>query len=165
MVLVRAASGSGRGSSTRLLGVVLATALLAAACGDDGATDSGSPSPSSAPGQSDRESSTGTDEDQQFPDVLNVEVEHSGDTYDFEVTISSPYDTPERYADGWRVMDADDGTVYGEHELAHDHANEQPFTRIQRGVEIPDGVDEAVVEGRDQANGYGGKTVTVPVPE
>ncbi len=43
-------------------------------------------------------------------------------------------------------------------------ATEQPFTRTQSGVAIPDGVDEVVVEGRDLCNGYGGGTLTVPVP-
>ncbi len=50
-----------------------------------------------------------------------------------------------------------DGTVYGEHELTHDHAGEQPFTRTQEGVAIPDGIDEVTIEGRDLVNGYGGR--------
>ncbi|WP_393916666.1 hypothetical protein [Halostreptopolyspora alba] len=102
--------------------------------------------------------------DQRYPDVAEVEIESgAGDTHDLTVTISSPYDTPQRYADGWRVM-GPDGTVYGEHELAHDHQNEQPFTRTQSGVEIPEDVDEVEVEGRDSEHGYGGDTETVEVP-
>lgn len=100
-----------------------------------------------------------------FPDVLAVELLPAGDrTYDVAVTISSPYDTPERYADGWRVLDAA-GNVLGTHTLLHDHANEQPFTRTQRGLVIPRGVEAVTVEGRDQANGFGGATITVDVPE
>ncbi len=99
-----------------------------------------------------------------FPDVLAVELRPTGArTYDVAVTISSPYDTPERYADGWRVLTAD-GTVLGTHTLLHDHANEQPFTRTQRGLLIPEGISEVTVEGRDQANGFGGATITVEVP-
>jgi len=99
-----------------------------------------------------------------FPDVLAVELRPAGDrTYDVAVTISSAYDTPQRYADGWRVLDPD-GNMLGTHTLLHDHANEQPFTRVQRGLFIPAGVDEVTVEGRDQANGFGGTTVTVEVP-
>ncbi len=79
------------------------------------------------------------------------------------VTLSSPYDTPERYADGWRVL-APDGATLGEHQLDHDHASEHPFTRTQTGLRIPVDVDEVIVERRDQANGYGGGTVTVEVP-
>src|SRR5664279_2204972 len=84
-----------------------------------------------------------------FPDVEHVEVTASGtNTFDFAVTISSAYDTPEQYADGWRVQ-APDGTVLGEHTLTHDHASEQPFTRAQSGVEIPEGITEVTIEGSD----------------
>ncbi len=102
--------------------------------------------------------------EQRFPDVVAVDIRQTGeDSYDLSVTLSSPYDTPERYADGWRVL-APDGTTLGEHQLGHDHADEQPFTRAQTGLRIPGDVDEVTVEGRDQANGYGGATVSVEVP-
>jgi hypothetical protein len=101
---------------------------------------------------------------QRHPDVLKVElVRKDGDRFDVTVTLSSPYDTPQRYADGWRVL-APDGTVLGTHTLSHDHANEQPFTRTQSDLVIPAGVSQVIVEGRDKMNGYGGRTVTVQVP-
>jgi len=101
---------------------------------------------------------------QRFPDVLAVEIRRvSEDSYELSVTLSSPYDAPERYADGWRVL-APDGTPLGEHQLGHDHADEQPFTRTQRGLRIPSEVDDVTVEGRDQVNGFGGGTITVEVP-
>lgn len=131
--------------------------MVAACSSDDSTSDSGQ----------DPSGSTATDEaagGQRFPDVVDVDVERNRDAYDFEVTISSPYDTPDRYADGWRITGID-GTVYGEHELAHDHADEQPFTRTQQSVVIPDGIDEVIVEGRDLQNGYGGQIATVSLPE
>lgn len=104
------------------------------------------------------------DEEQKFPDILEAELTHeSGNEYTIAVTVSSPYDTPERYADGWRVMTTD-GEVLAEHDLAHDHANEQPFTRSRGPFVIPSDMQEVVVEGHDQANGYGGETVTIAVP-
>ena len=100
-----------------------------------------------------------------YPDVLAVELVPHGDrVYDVRVTLSSPYDTPQRYADGWQVLDRV-GNVLGTHTLLHDHASEQPFTRTQRGLLIPDGIDEVTVQGRDQANGFGGLSLTVEVPE
>ncbi|MGH3089092.1 MAG: hypothetical protein ACRDSJ_17475 [Rubrobacteraceae bacterium] len=110
-----------------------------------------------APEETESEDASG----QRYPDVLEAELEPSGETWTLDVTISSPYDSPERYADGWRVL-APDGTVLGEHELMHDHASEQPFTRAQTGLEIPANVEEITVEGRDLENGYGGETVTIP---
>lgn len=100
----------------------------------------------------------------QYPDIVAAKVRASGsDTFDFDVTVSSPYDTPRRYADAFRVA-GKDGTVFGERILLHDHANEQPFTRDLYGVKIPPGVRVVVVQGRDQRFGYGGKTVDVALP-
>lgn len=102
------------------------------------------------------------DERDRFPEILDVVATRAdaAGTWSFAVTISSPYDTPERYADGWRVL-GPDGTVFGVHELAHDHATEQPFTRTQTDVEIPSDVDEVTIEGRDLVNGFGGPTFTI----
>ena len=103
-------------------------------------------------------------QEQQFPDVIAVEVtEEAGGTFRFDVTLSSPYDSNERYADAWRVISID-GDVYGNRVLTHPHANEQPFTRSLAGVEIPEGVEKVVVEGRDLVNGWGGKTLKVSLP-
>lgn len=67
---------------------------------------------------------------QKYPDVLSAKISSRGtDTFDFDVTISSPYDTPQRYADAFHVMDKN-GAIYGERTLWHDHADEQPFTRV-----------------------------------
>lgn len=99
-----------------------------------------------------------------YPDVIDVKVRASApDTFDFDVTISSPYDTPSRYADGFRVQ-APDGTVFGERKLWHDHQNEQPFTRDLYGVRIPKGVKKLVVQARDQRSGYGGKSLEAFLP-
>jgi N-acetylmuramoyl-L-alanine amidase len=98
-----------------------------------------------------------------YPDVLEVGVSGGDGVYGFDVTLSSPYDTAQRYADAWRVL-GEDGVVYGVRELTHDHATEQPFTRSLAGVEIPDSVESVVVEGRDQVYGWGGETVSVTLP-
>lgn len=98
--------------------------------------------------------------EQRFPDIVSVEVTGTAPTFSFAVTVSSPYDSPERYADAFRVRGAD-GTEYGVTELTHDHATEQPFTRTLSGVSLPAGVTSVIVEGRDQANGWGGGTRTV----
>jgi hypothetical protein len=101
---------------------------------------------------------------QKFPDVLSAKVRASGsNTFNFDVTVSSPYDTPRRYADAFRVMDKD-GTIFGQRILVHDHADEQPFERDLYGVKIPDGLRVVVIQARDQKYGYGGKQIEVVVP-
>ncbi|EXI77387.1 MAG: hypothetical protein AW10_03832 [Candidatus Accumulibacter appositus] len=104
---------------------------------------------------------------QKYPDVLAAKVRAGGDDrFDFDVTVSSPYDSPQRYADAFRVMskEGSEGTVYGERTLFHDHASEQPFTRDLYGVRIPPGVSRVVIQGRDKQFGYGGKTLEATLP-
>lgn len=101
--------------------------------------------------------------EQRHPDVLEAELEPAGDAWRLSATISSPYDTPDRYADAFRVL-TPDGEELGVRELFHDHADEQPFTRSLEGLGIPADVAEVIVEGRDQRHGWGGETVRVPVP-
>ncbi len=101
---------------------------------------------------------------QKYPDVVKVEVQYrGGERFDFDVTVSSPSDTPGRYADAFKVS-AKDGTVLGERRLLHDHADEQPFTRDLYGVRVPPGVRVVVVRARDREFGYGGKSVEVALP-
>lgn len=101
--------------------------------------------------------------DDRFPDVVAATATADGSTWTFAVTISSPYDSPERYADAWRIVGTG-GEVFGVRVLTHDHANEQPFTRTLSGVEIPPDVGEVTIEGRDLDNGWGGGTLTISLP-
>lgn len=102
--------------------------------------------------------------EQRHPDVVDVRVRARGNgVFDFDVTISSPYDTPQRYADAFRVTDGA-GRVLGERILWHDHADEQPFTRDLYGVRVPPDITEVVVQARDQRHGYGGRTMRVGLP-
>lgn len=140
--------------SAVLAAAPLTAVLLLSGCSEAG---SGAANPAGA-GQ------TSTSQEQRFPELLDVEASETGDgTFDFSVTISSPYDSPARYADGWRVL-GENGEVYGEMTLGHDHASEQPFTRTQTGVEIPADVKTVLVEGHDTDNGYGGNRLTVDLP-
>jgi hypothetical protein len=101
---------------------------------------------------------------QRYPDVVAAKVQSSaGGVFNFDVTVSSPYDTPQRYADAIRVL-SKDGAVLGQRILLHDHAEEQPFTRDLYGVTVPPGVRAVILEARDLKYGYGGKTVEVSLP-
>lgn len=101
---------------------------------------------------------------QKYPNVIDVRVHARSDNrFDFDATIASPYDTPQRYADAFRVMSTE-GVQFGERTLLHDHASEQPFTRDLYGVAIPAGINAVVIQARDKKYGYGGKTLHVTLP-
>ena len=95
---------------------------------------------------------------QRFPDVVDASARRDADgTWTFSATLSSPYDAPERYADGWRVL-SPEGDELGFRHLTHDHASEQPFTRSQAGILVPEGIEVVTIQARDLKNGWGGKT-------
>ena len=142
--------------------VVLMVAVVGTACaGSDGTTDgSAGASASDVSAASDAVVATDLEEadatgEQRFPEVIDASAELTNLGWAFDVTVSSPYDSADRYADAWRVV-GPDGTVYAIRELTHDHAAEQPFTRSIQSVEIPDDVAVVTIEGRDQTNGWGG---------
>ncbi len=133
--------------------LAIAAAFSVASCGNDDAASTSTSEPATS-------TTAGSPGDGLFPDVLSVTATQSDDgSWTFNVTVSSPYDSPDRYADAWRVL-APDGSELGIRELLHDHAGEQPFTRSLSGVEIPDGITRVTVEARDQENGWGGATVS-----
>ena len=134
----------------------MALAVSLGACGRDDPTSITNPPATSG----DASSAEG---DAAFPEILDVAVEPvGGDEFDFSVTISSPYDSPDRYADAWRILD-EVGTELGIRVLTHDHATEQPFTR-SAVVDIPDGLQVVVVQARDLINGWGDQRVRVDLP-
>ena len=99
-----------------------------------------------------------------YPEVVAIDASQDADgTWTFRVTLSSPYDTPDRYADAWRV-ESPDGEVLAIRELAHDHQNEQPFTRATSGVAIPEELRQVVVRGRDQVSGWSPDAVEFELP-
>jgi hypothetical protein len=144
--------------STLALALLAATTAASCSGDDDAATTT---QPPTAPTSAATSVATSPAE-QQFPDIVDVAVTAEGGTFRFDVTVSSPYDTPERYADAWRIV-APDGTELGVRELTHDHANEQPFTRSLSDIEIPPDVTTVTVEGRDLVNGWGGGTQTLTI--
>jgi hypothetical protein len=97
-------------------------------------------------------------------DVVDVKVRrNSGGTYDFDVTVKSVDKGWNHYADAFEVL-APDGRVLGRRVLFHPHETEQPFTRDLYGVTIPAGVTRVTVRARHKPEGYGGETMSVPLP-
>lgn len=164
------AVGCGTAATSDDAGAAIAAAVVDASASNEPAPSEEAPSESAsseeAPSDeisSDVISSDVTSNDD-FPDILEASAtQDDSGAWTFAVTVSSPYDTPQRYADAWRVVDAD-GNELGIRVLAHDHANEQPFTRSQSGILIPEGITEVTIQGRDLVNGWGGGELTYTLP-
>ncbi len=98
-------------------------------------------------------------------DVIAVEVEKLGDgTYRFDVTVSHSDEGWKHYVNKWDVVGSG-GTVFGTRTLYHPHVDEQPFTRSLSGVKIPEGITDVTIRAHDSVHEYGGKVVTVALPQ
>ena len=101
-------------------------------------------------------------------DILHVKAMQAADsTWTFHVTVHHPDTGWEDYADGWDVL-TPDGTVLKPNPdspftrlLLHPHVDEQPFTRSQSGIAIPQDVTQVRVRAHDLVDGYGGREVVV----
>jgi len=101
-------------------------------------------------------------------DVTSVFAREEKDgTWTFHVSVEHPDVNWEDYADGWDVVLPDGVTIqpdpfhqFTKH-IRHPHVNEQPFTRTQKALVIPEGVDTVVVRAHDKKGGWGGKEVVV----
>ena len=101
-------------------------------------------------------------------DVVFVEASRQEDgSWTFSVTVSHPDTGWEDYADGWDVVLPDGEVIRPDPDspftrlLLHPHENEQPFTRSQRGIIIPENVTAVTVRAHDLVDGFGGRTVSL----
>ncbi|MBC8454845.1 MAG: hypothetical protein H8D71_01420 [Deltaproteobacteria bacterium] len=101
-------------------------------------------------------------------DVTSVFARQEKDgKWTFHVSVEHPDVNWNDFADGWAVVLPDGVTLqpdpfqqFTKH-FRHPHVDEQPFTRTQKGIEIPDGVDTVIVRAHDKKDGWGGKEVEV----
>ncbi len=123
--------------------------------------DTSTPSPTATP-LSQPESSTPN------ADVIHVRAVQAADgNWTFHVTVSHPDPGWDDYANGWDIL-LPDGSKLLVHEgdeftrlLAHPHVNEQPFTRSQSGISIPEEITLVTVRAHDLIDGFGGQGVMV----
>ena len=101
-------------------------------------------------------------------DVTYVRAVQTGAaTWTFHVTVEHPDTGWEDYADGWDVLTPDGTVLKPDPEepftrlLLHPHVDEQPFTRSQSGIVIPEGVTQVRVRAHDLVDGFGGREVVV----
>lgn len=90
-------------------------------------------------------------------EVLEVKVSGEAGAYNFSVTISSPDEGCNQYADWWEVI-TQDGELLYRRVLLHSHVGEQPFTRS--GGPVPIGADTIVlVRAHMNTSGYGSQAM------
>jgi hypothetical protein len=101
-------------------------------------------------------------------DVLHVRAVQAADgSWTFHVTVQHPDADWDDYADGWDVLTPDGVVIKPDPDspftrlLLHPHVNEQPFTRSQSGIVIPDDVTQVRVRAHDLVDGFGGREVIV----
>ncbi len=97
------------------------------------------------------------------PGVVAVAATQNGGAWRFDVTLAHSDTGWDHYADGWRVLD-NDGKVLATRALAHPHVNEQPFTRSQSGIFIPDVVTTVYIQVSDNVSGWYDTTVPYTLP-
>jgi hypothetical protein len=96
-------------------------------------------------------------------DVLSVEVtQTSQGVYNFAVTIASPDEGWDKYANSFEVRSLS-GETLGTRLLAHPHVEEQPFSRSLLGVRTDE--TSVVVAASDLVEGFCGKEITLDLPE
>lgn len=101
-------------------------------------------------------------------DVLFVRaVQDDAGTWTFHVTLAHPDKGWDDYADGWNVVTPEEKILKADpddaftRELLHPHVQEQPFTRSQSGLTIPEGVNMITVRAHDGLHGFGGQEVVL----
>ena len=101
-------------------------------------------------------------------DVEQVRAVKNGNgSWTFHVTVRHPDTGWDDYCNGWDVV-TDGGEVLKAQNgdqftrvLFHPHETEQPFTRSQGGLEIPETVKSVTVRAHDIVDGFGGKEVVI----
>lgn len=101
-------------------------------------------------------------------DVTFVRAVQAADgSWTFEVTVEHPDTGEEDYANGWDIITTEGEVIKKSIDepftfvLTHPHIDEQPVTRSQSGLIIPQDVTEVFVRAHDIVHGWGGQIVYV----
>lgn len=87
------------------------------------------------------------------PSVEQVTAKSTTAGWTFSVTLRHADTGWDDYADGWRI-ETPEGDELGLRVLAHPHVAEQPFTRSQSGIVIPDNMTTVYIRARTNVDGW-----------
>ncbi len=92
--------------------------------------------------------------------IVAADFNNTGDQHwAVSVTLKHADSGWDHYADDWRIVDAN-GKVIANRVLAHPHIDEQPFTRSQSHIRLPDsGV--IYLEAHDKRHGWARQRLSV----
>jgi hypothetical protein len=100
--------------------------------------------------------------DLDYAQVIFVRATQSNDgSWRFDTTVRHEDQGWDDYADAWYVIQPNTEAVLAERILLHPHDNEQPFTRSQSGIIIPEELSQVIVRAKDNVEGFGGQAVIV----
>ncbi len=85
-------------------------------------------------------------------EIVSAKATGSAGTWTFAVTLRHDDTGWDHYADLWQIF-TPDGELLGERVLLHPHVDEQPFTRSQSGITIPESVSQVIIRARDTVHG------------
>ncbi len=85
-------------------------------------------------------------------EIVSAKATGSAGKWTFAVTLRHDDTGWDHYADLWQIL-TPDGELLGERVLLHPHVDEQPFTRSQSGITIPEGVSQVIIRARDTVHG------------
>ena len=105
-----------------------------------------------------------SDLDLDYAHVLKVDAQKQAAGWRFSVTVRHGDQGWDHYADRWIVVDPATGEELGRRPLAHPHDTEQPFTRSQSGITIPENVEAVVVKAACNVHGFGGTELRLELP-
>lgn len=165
--MVDAATGGGTVIYNRFMWfIVLIPYFALSGCGDDEAELAAAAAEAKA-----KEAARAADNAKKTVGDANVTSvyarEDDDETWTFHVTVEHEDVNWYDYADGWDVV-LPDGTVIKPDKfsmftksLRHPHVDEQPFTRTQKGLLLPKGIESVTVRAHDKDGGWGGAEITV----
>ncbi len=127
------------------------------------------PAPVSDPGSPTAEA---VEEGSGDADVLFVRgVQGEDGRWRFDVTVFHTDTGWEDYANGWDILTESGAVLKANPDdhftrlLLHPHVEEQPFTRSQSGLVIPEDVARLIVRAHDLVDGWGGTTVEIDLSQ
>ena len=106
-----------------------------------------------------------TSADLNYAQVTHVEAVQSKDSsWCISATVRHNDEGWDHYANAWAVFDKDENEIAWR-TLLHPHDDEQPFTREQCDIDIPEEVTKLIIRAKCTVHGFGGQTVVVDLSE